>query len=124
MLSQFCLPDGVAEKSRESAAAHDPAFYSFALTDADGSRSFASCAMFYEPRPNKTGACATCLYVWHPQSLTEAFRKLCAQGVVHIVQVAVFLSLQRILQVCGWACAAWQAMAWLVDTYCFHTDWC
>lgn len=58
-MPQFCLPDGVVEVEAGSPqAAHlEPLFFSFALTDGDGSRSFASCALFYEPR-----ACKPCAW--------------------------------------------------------------
>ena len=67
----------------DDAAALRPRLFSFALTDADGARSFASCAMFFERRacdPGMWGCrCTTNAgYAHNAHVQARLFRKSCA----------------------------------------------
>ena len=84
----FCLPAGVIPKKEEDQSADKISFFSFVLTNIDGSRSFGTCVSWYEPLEKYPGeARATFLLAFARHSRVIACRNTGTQGSLpHVIR--------------------------------------
>ena len=95
----FCLPAGVKVKARGDAGTGGVRFFSFVLTNMDGSRSFGTCVSWYEPlrgfEGEPRGQRAASRPARHSAPCPTLHRHLCAQGPVPHVFCAVLHAVPR-----------------------------